>query len=428
MADRRHRRRGTIREPASVLEVLGDENGDGNESNLTQQGVATIIMHAAMLFLDTPRCLEQLLHWRKEVSKPKIGVCLAKTPFIARLLHLIMEETRLYGVGSNQLPPHVGENLADMLVQVWQHMTPQTMSEDEVEAMMVAVERVAKQWHEAPTSVLVASSPHLPRMLHTIQLYTKRALELSIKVLESPAYKTARLRLQELQARIQVEVGAWSRLAAAPLHSALPGPLKTIRVPPDAVQRPSTASVAAPLANWVKVGPGRVRPWSAQLQLASPKARLPLPWKGEGAKHPKASLEQTLKPLAPEFLASRPARSDKSGGNETPNEKEREEQVAIRRRLQSAIVIKRNLIAYMNRRATAKLAETHREYCERVLAQGRSTSSALLSDLRYMQEQVGAGVGQGKQQGPLPGPENLDVISEEEQDEFRQYLQKAGIR
>lgn len=51
MADRRHRRRGTVREPASVLEVLVDENGDGNESNLTQQGVATIIMHAAMLFL-----------------------------------------------------------------------------------------------------------------------------------------------------------------------------------------------------------------------------------------------------------------------------------------------------------------------------------------------------------------------------------------
>lgn len=73
-------------------------------------------------------------------------------------------------------------------------------------------------------------------------------------------------------------------------------------------------------------------------------------------------------------------------------------------------------------------AETHREYCERVLAQGRSTSSALLADLRYMQEQVGAGVAQEKQQVLLPGPGTLDVISEEEQDEFRQYLQKAGIR
>lgn len=52
---------------------------------------------------------------------------------------------------------------------------------------------------------------------------------------------------------MKVEVGAWSRLTAAPLHSALPGPLKIIRVPADAVQRPSTASIAAPLTNWVKV-------------------------------------------------------------------------------------------------------------------------------------------------------------------------------
>lgn len=27
-------------------------------------------------------------------------------------------QVRLYGIGSNQLPPHVGENLADMLAQV----------------------------------------------------------------------------------------------------------------------------------------------------------------------------------------------------------------------------------------------------------------------------------------------------------------------
>jgi hypothetical protein len=27
-------------------------------------------------------------------------------------------QARLYGIGSNQLPPHVGENLADMLAQV----------------------------------------------------------------------------------------------------------------------------------------------------------------------------------------------------------------------------------------------------------------------------------------------------------------------
>lgn len=69
-----------------------------------------------------------------------------------------------------------------------------------------------------------------------------------------------------------------------------------------------------------QVGPGRVRPWSAHFQLASPKARLPLPWKGESAKKPNSSLEQTLKPLAPEFLASRPARSD--SGDAAPNAQE----------------------------------------------------------------------------------------------------------
>lgn len=74
-----------------------------------------------------------------------------------------------------------------------------------------------------------------------------------------------------------------------------------------------------PLNPVAQVGPGRVRPWSAKLQLASPTARLPLPWKGEGAKQRTASLEQTLKPLAPEFLASRPARSDKSSGNGAPD-------------------------------------------------------------------------------------------------------------
>lgn len=34
------------------------------------------------------------MHWRKEVSKPKIAVCLANTAFVARLLRQIMEEVR----------------------------------------------------------------------------------------------------------------------------------------------------------------------------------------------------------------------------------------------------------------------------------------------------------------------------------------------
>jgi hypothetical protein len=44
------RRRQTIREPVAV--EVEDNGGEGNESSsLTQQGVSTIIMHAAMLFL-----------------------------------------------------------------------------------------------------------------------------------------------------------------------------------------------------------------------------------------------------------------------------------------------------------------------------------------------------------------------------------------
>jgi hypothetical protein len=54
----------------------------------------------------------------------------------------------------------------------------------------------------------------------------------------------------------------------------------------------------------MQVGPGRVRPWRTSFQLASPKDRLSLPWK-DPPKKPQASLEQTLKPLAPEFLALR---------------------------------------------------------------------------------------------------------------------------
>lgn len=51
----------------------------------------------------------------------------------------------------------------------------------------------------------------------------------------------------------QVELGAWTRLSAGPLHSPLPGPVK-IRSTPDDPIRPSTASTSPPLANWVKVG------------------------------------------------------------------------------------------------------------------------------------------------------------------------------
>jgi hypothetical protein len=58
-----------------------------------------------------------------------------------------------------------------------------------------------------------------------------------------------------------------------------------------------------------------------------------------------------------------------------------------------------------------------------MMALSHSTSTALLADLRYMQAQVG---------GFTPGerveePEE-EKISEEEQNEFRQYLQKAGVK
>lgn len=67
--------------------------------------------------------------------------------------------------------------------------------------------------------------------------------------------------------------------------------------------------------------------------------------------------------------------------------------------------------------------ESQREHFERMMALSQSTSTALLADLRYMQAQVG---------GFVPGqrveePEE-EKISEEEQNEFRQYLQKAGVK
>lgn len=48
---------------------------------------------------DTPRCFEQLLHWKKEVSKPKIAVCLASKAFVMRLLQDIMKEVRIRSYG-----------------------------------------------------------------------------------------------------------------------------------------------------------------------------------------------------------------------------------------------------------------------------------------------------------------------------------------
>eukprot|EP00245_Coleochaete_scutata_P012544 TRINITY_DN4880_c0_g2_i1.p1 TRINITY_DN4880_c0_g2~~TRINITY_DN4880_c0_g2_i1.p1 ORF type:complete len:482 (-),score=73.28 TRINITY_DN4880_c0_g2_i1:28-1473(-) len=446
------RRENSVARPGNSNSLSAAINVDDN-SNLTRKGVTAIILRSATIFLESPKCTDTLLHWRKEVQNKKVEKCLRSRPFVNRLVNdirrergcvgmlfelskalmnidhseiracghatslslllpvalkprplddfiedkhsndprilvidlcpFLLRQLRLQGMRKNVLPQYISENLLQMLLQVWRHLREDTMPPTEVPTLLTSLQELVNEWITIPSSALAKAEMNVSQALNIIQMFTRRALELSPQAVCLEQYHMVRRNLSQLQKRMQVESSQWSKLLVLPLHSPLPGPIikpkAELATEADQVlsATASSASLFSTLQGWVKIAPGRIRPWSADFKHG------PRDWKKNSspeALQSELSLKTSLKPLARESYSSIPSPTDK------------EERLTLftakKKRQESATKIQRMFRNYVERRKLRKEREKEMEIARLKKEIKMQRLNAMLEDLRHMRSLV----------------------------------------